>query len=143
MILLDVNVLIYAHRAELPQHARASRFLHGLLEGDDAFAVNGVMLGSFLRITTHHRAFKPPTEMSLALRFLQVLREQTACVALEPGERHWAIFEELCRRPGVRGPLVTDAWIAALAIEHGCELATSDGDFQRFGNRLRICDYLA
>lgn len=142
MILLDVNVLIYAHRAELPQHASGAAFLATLLDGDDAFAVSGVILASFLRITTHHRAFNPPTEMALALSFARVIREHPACVFLEPGERHWTILDELCRLPGIRGPLVTDAWIAALAIEHGCELATSDGDFRRFTPRLSMRGYL-
>jgi toxin-antitoxin system PIN domain toxin len=142
VILLDVNVLIYAHRAELPQHAKSLAFLNGLLDGDDPFAVSSVILASFLRITTHHRAFNPPSPMTQALAFVRVLQDQPACVVLEPGDRHWDILEELCRLPGIRGPLVTDAWIAALAIEHGCEVATSDGDFKRFAPRLKVASYL-
>ena len=142
MILLDVNVLIYAHRAELPQHRAGAAFLKELLDGDDGFAASSVILASFLRITTHHRAFNPPTAMARALTFVEVLKTHPALVLLEPGDRHWAILGELCRLPGIRGPLVTDAWIAALAIEHGCDLATSDGDFKRFAPRLRIRDYL-
>jgi toxin-antitoxin system PIN domain toxin len=142
VILLDVNVLIYAHRAELPQHAPALALLNGLLDGDDAFAASSVILSSFLRITTHHRAFNPPTPMNQALAFVGVLLAHPAYVALEPGNRHWKILEDLCRLPGIRGPVVTDAWIAALAIEHGCELATSDGDFRRFSPRLKIRDYI-
>ncbi len=142
MILLDVNVLIYAHRAELPQHRLAAAFLDGLLEGDDSFALSSVIAAAFLRITTHHRAFNPPTEMTQALAFIRILRENPCCVSLEPEERHWTVLEQLCRLPGIRGPLVTDAWIAALAIEHGCALATSDGDFKRFTPRLRVHGYL-
>jgi toxin-antitoxin system PIN domain toxin len=142
VILLDVNVLIYAHRAELPQHAAGLAFLNGLLDGDDGFAASSVILSSFLRITTHHRVFDPPTPMNAALAFVAVLQAHPAYVALEPGDRHWKILEQLCRLPGIRGPLVTDAWIAALAIEHGCELATSDGDFRRFSPRLRLLDYV-
>lgn len=132
MILPDVNVLIYAFRSDVPQHAESRRWLIGVVEGDAPFGVSPAALGALVRITTNPRAYKVPSEVDEAFGFCEDLLGQPHCHVVEPGERHWAIFRRLCVETGTRGARVTDAWFAALAIESGCEWITFDRDFARF-----------
>jgi toxin-antitoxin system PIN domain toxin len=89
-------------------------------------------LSGFLRIVTHPRIFKPPTPLDIAVDFVAALRSQPNCVLLAPGPRHWTIFLQLCRSAQAHGNLIPDAYIAALAIESGSELISTDRDFSRF-----------
>lgn len=130
MQLPDVNVLIYAHREDAPEHERYAAWLSALVKADEPFALAESVLASFLRIVTNGRIFDPPTPMPVAIAFCQQLRKWPRAVVVAPGERHWDIFVDLCAT--VTGPLVADAYLAAVAIEHGCELATTDSDFARF-----------
>jgi uncharacterized protein len=130
MQLPDVNVLIYAHREDSPEHDRYASWLRGLTESAEPFAVSDAVLASFLRIVTNPRIFDPPTPMETALAFCQRLVDWPRASLIAPSRRHWDVFVSLCR--DIKGPLVADAYIAALAIEHGCELITTDGDFARF-----------
>lgn len=91
-----------------------------------------MVLGSFLRIVTNGRIYRTPAPMKAALGFANVVRDQPNCAEIEPGDRHWQIFCGLCVRADVKGNLVPDAWLAALAIEKGCELVTADRDYARF-----------
>jgi len=136
VILPDVNVLVYAHREEFPRHALFRAWLEDLIGGEDPYALAAVILAGFVRIVTNPRVFDRASTMDDALAFTTVLREQPNCVWIGPDSLHWNLFETLCRQPGIKGGLVTDAYIAALAIEHRCVLATEDGDFQRFQPRL-------
>ena len=90
------------------------------------------MLSGFLRIVTHPRIFDPPSPVEQALAFVEALTAAPNCARLAPGERHWHVFSRLCRDAGVRGNLVPDAYLAALAIDTGSELATADRGFARF-----------
>jgi hypothetical protein len=128
----DVNVLVYAHREELPEHAASRRWLEELVSSDAAFGLADAVLSGFLRIVTHPRVFNTPTPLVDALEFTSALRRQPNRVPLEPGPRHWDIFERLCRESGAKGNLVADAYLAALAIESGCEWVTTDRDYSRF-----------
>jgi toxin-antitoxin system PIN domain toxin len=130
MQLPDVNVLIYAHREDAPEHSRYAAWLKELAEADEPFALAEITLASVLRIVTNGKIFDPPTPMEMAIAFCQRLVELPRAVLIAPSRRHWDLFVELCAN--VDGPLVTDAYLAALAIEHGCELITTDGDFARF-----------
>lgn len=130
MQLPDVNVLIYAHREDAPEHRRYATWLRTLTESTAPFALSEVVLAGFLRIVTNRRIFDPPTPMGTAIAFCQGLVTRPRAVVVAPGRQHWDIFVGLCRR--IEGPLVTDAYLAALAIEHGCELVTTDSDFARF-----------
>jgi hypothetical protein len=130
MQLPDVNVLIYAHREDAPEHERYAEWLRALTAADAPFALSDVVLSGFLRIVTNPRIFDPATPMDAGLAFCQRLVDWPRASLVTPGRRHWAIFTGLCR--GIKGPLVADAYIAALAIEQGCELVTTDGDFARF-----------
>lgn len=132
MLAPDVNVLVYAHRSELPEHAACRSWLEELVNADAAFGLADLVLSGFLRIVTHPRVFRTPTPVGEALAVVSSLREQPNRVPLEPGPRHWSIFERLCRSSRVRGNLIADAYLAALAIESGCEWVTTDRDYARF-----------
>jgi toxin-antitoxin system PIN domain toxin len=132
MLAPDVNVLVYASRTDLPNHEEYRRWLEETAGGEEAFGLSELVLSSFVRIVTHPRVFKTPTPLETALAFAGELRAQPTCVLLHPGARHWEIFERLCREAAVKGNLVTDAYLAALAIELGCEWVTTDRDYSRF-----------
>jgi len=128
----DVNVLIYAHRAESPEHAAYARWLTALATGEEPFGLSELVLSGVLRIVTNPRVFKTPTPVDTALSFVDELLRCPNAVRLRPGERHFAIFARLCEQTGARGKLVADAYHAALALEHGCEWVSTDSDFGRF-----------
>ncbi len=94
--------------------------------------VSDLVLSGFVRIVTHPRVFSPPAPVDRALAFAIALRSQPNAVAVAPAARHWEIFERLCLAVGAKGNLVPDAYLAALAIESGSELITTDRDFSRF-----------
>lgn len=124
MQLPDVNVLIYAHREDAPEHGRYAAWLKALAAADEPFALAEAVLANFLRIVTNARVFDPPTPMATAIAFCQRLVEWPRAVLIAPGRPHWDIFVRLCAN--IQGPLVTDAYLAALAIEHACELVTTE-----------------
>ncbi len=132
MILPDVNVLIYAFRPDTEQHVACRRWLEDVVEGDARFGLSPAVLGAVVRITTNPRAYRMPSPLQEAFGFCDDLLGQPHCQVVEPRERHWAIFERLCRQTGTRGARVTDAWFAALAIEWGCDWITFDRDYARF-----------
>lgn len=132
MLLLDVNVLVHAYREDAPRHAPVRAWLEGLVYSDSAFALSDLVLSGFLRVVTHPRIFTPPTPLEQALEFAEALRSQPNCVVLAPGDRHWSIFTRLCREGDARGNLVPDAYLAALAVESGSQLVSTDRDFARF-----------
>lgn len=141
MVLPDVNVLVYAFRADTENHASHRSYVQGLLEGDEAFGLSSIVLSGFLRVVTHPRIFAMPDSIEDALAFTHTLRGSELAVSVEPGPRHWEIFERLCRDANARGNLVPDAYLAALAIESGCEWITTDRDYARFpGLRWRSAD---
>jgi toxin-antitoxin system PIN domain toxin len=132
MRLVDVNVLVYAHRLDAARHQDYADWLRGLLDGPEPYGVSDLVLSGFLRVVTNPKVFKQPTPMETGLAFVRGLRTQPNCVPVEPGRRHWKIFTELCRGADVKGNLVPDAYLAALAIESGSEWITTDRDFSRF-----------
>jgi hypothetical protein len=133
VILCDVNVLVYAHREDAVNHERYATWLDEALDSEQAYGVSELVLSGFVRIVTNRRMVgAPPATIGEALAFANELREQPNAVLLSPGPRHWGIFERLCRDAGATGNLVPDTHLAALAIEHGAELITTDRDFARF-----------
>lgn|SRR6516162_7625907 len=132
MKLLDVNVLVYAHREDAPRHSDYRNWLQQLLSGPEPFGVADLVLSGFLRIVTHPGIFDPPTDPELALRFVQTIREAAEPVLIGPGPGHWSIFTRLVRESGCRGNLIPDAFLAAIAIESGCTWITTDRDYSRF-----------
>ena len=132
MVLLDVNVLVYAHRQDSPHHHQYLNWLENLINSDHAYGLADLVLSGFLRVVTHPNVFNPPSSMDKALAFVQELRDQPTCTVITPGVRHWEIFSRLCKTAGIRGNLVPDAFLAALAIESGSEFVTTDRDYHRF-----------
>jgi toxin-antitoxin system PIN domain toxin len=132
MVLLDVNVLVYAHRQDSPHHLQYLSWLENLINSDHAYGLSDLVLSGFLRVVTHPRVFNPPSGMEKALAFVEELRNQSTCTIINPGPRHWEIFCRLCKTAGIKGNLVPDAFLAALAIESGSEWVTADRDYHRF-----------
>ncbi|MBM3935128.1 MAG: type II toxin-antitoxin system VapC family toxin [SAR202 cluster bacterium] len=128
----DVNILVYSFREDAVDHGLFKKWLEGLVNGDEAFGMSDLVLGGFLRVVTSPKIFHPPTSIDHALTFVEGIRSSPNCMVVAPGPRHWDIFARLCRTASVKGPMVTDAYLAALAIESGCEWVTMDGDYARF-----------
>ncbi len=132
MILPDVNVMIYAFRSDSAKHLEYRTWLSDVVNGAGAFAVAPQVLSTVVRICTHPRVFKQPSNLQEALAFCSAILECPNATLIVPQERHWSIFQALCITSKATGNLVADAWLAALAIESGCEWITTDGDFGRF-----------
>ena len=133
MLLADVNVLIYAHREDA--HAEHRRFGAWLVEratGPEPFALSVLALAAFVRVVTNPRIFRRPSTLDEAFGFTGQLVRRPNARLVGPGPAHWQLVEDLCRAAGASGKLVADAQHAAVAIEHGCTLVTTDGDFARF-----------
>jgi uncharacterized protein len=132
MILPDVNVLIYAFRGDDPQHPLSRAWLNTIVAGETRFGVSPLTLSALVRVTTNTRTYREPSTFEDAFGFCEDLLGQPHCQVIVPGERHWEVFKRLCIETNTRGPRVTDAWFAALAIEWGCEWITLDRDYARF-----------
>lgn len=137
MLMPDVNVLVYAHRAESRAHQRYSEWLYALATGPEPFAMSESVMHGFVRVVTNSKIFAPASTPKQAFQFLEALISRPTCTVLRPGAGHWNIFQELCQKGDLRGKLVADAAHAALAIETGCEWVTADTDFARFAPVLR------
>jgi uncharacterized protein len=141
MVLLDVNVIVAAMREDAPNHARLKAYVEGLRRAPEPFGLSDLVLSGALRVLTHPRVFNPPTPANAARSYVAALRSSPNAVIVAPGPRHWELFVGLLEQAEAIGNLVSDAWHAALAIEHGCEWITSDSDFTRFpGLRWRRPD---
>lgn len=132
MILPDVNVLLYAFRADSLHHAEYRRWLESIVNGDAAYGMSPHVLSGVIRVATHPRIFARPSRLDEATEFTSVLLDQPHCQMVQPGPRHWSLFLDVCRRANAAGNLIQDAWLAALAIESGCEWITTDRNFARF-----------
>lgn len=132
MILPDVNVLVYAHRRDASDHEAYRVWLESVINAESAYGMSDLVLSGMVRLVTHPRVFKHPSSIADAMTFANQLRDQSNCVAIVPGNTHWRIFSRLCAEANAKGNLVPDAYLAALAIEHGCEWITTDRDFSRF-----------
>jgi toxin-antitoxin system PIN domain toxin len=129
---VDVNVLVYAHRAESPDHGEYRAWLKQVRRDDEPLALSSLVLSGFLRVVTHHRIFRQPTPLATAVDFVRALRSSPNSVSISPGERHWDIFMELCGAIEARGNDVPDAHRAAMAVEHGATWYSADRSFARF-----------
>lgn len=132
MYLADVNVLVNAYHEDATGSPAYRDWLEGVVNSDDAYGVSDHILSGFLRVVTHPGVFDRPSPFDRALEFATALRQRSNAVRVAPGTRHWEIFARLCRQGDARGNLVPDAFIAALAVESGCELVTADRGFGRF-----------
>ena len=133
MLLPDVNVLLYAHFVDsTPEHPEYAEWLIRLATGPDPFALSVLVLAGFVRIATNPRIFDPPSTIDTAFAFVSSLLERPNARVVGPGPDHLAILEKLCRDSAATGKLVADAQHAAVAIEHGCTMVSTDSDFSRF-----------
>jgi uncharacterized protein len=132
MILLDVNVLVYVHRRDSVHHAAMYDWWLDCVSHPEPFAVPSIVFSGFLRVVTFPKIQSRPSTPEQAWRFIEEIRMLPNFLEVSPGPRHWEIFSQLCRAAKATGNLVPDAYLAALAIESGCELITTDRDFQRF-----------
>jgi uncharacterized protein len=129
---VDVNVLVYAHRPESPDHDGHRAWLDRARSERQPLGLPDATASGFIRVVTHPKIFREPTPLALALDFVDALRQSPATVPLQPGERHWAIFSDLCRQVGATGNVAPDAYLAAFAVENGATFMTADRGFTRF-----------
>lgn len=134
MLFPDVNVYVEALIPVLPNHKRSRDWLTQALSGREAVAIWEPVMCSVVRVSTRPKVFEPEVLIEDLISFLQVVRGSPNVVALQPGPKFWTLFEDLIRTHGVAGDLVTDAMIAALAMENDCTVVSSDRDFARFSN---------
>lgn len=132
MTVIDANLLLYAYNSDAPQHDRIAVWLAELLASNEVVALPWVTIWAFIRICTNPRIWDTPRSAKDAFGIIGEWLAQPAVVLLQPGPRHWEILESLVREHQATGPLVTDAVLAALAIENGAFLASTDHDFSRF-----------
>lgn len=132
MILVDASILIYAFDSDSPQHASARRWLDGRLNDTARVALPWPSLLAFLRIVTNPRVMQRPAGMEIARAQVRTWLASPAAWTPQPGERHGEILDAILATPGVHGTLVMDAHLAALAIEHGLQVHSTDSDFARF-----------
>jgi uncharacterized protein len=132
VLLADVNAYVYAHRPESPRAGEHRGWLEAALTGTEPFGVSELVLAAFIRIVTNHRVYREPTPPDVALAFCAAVLDAPSAVPVRPGVRHWPIFAGLCHDVGARGNLVPDAYLAALALEHGATWVTTDRGFARF-----------
>ena len=132
MILLDANLLIYAVNEDAPFHRKAKPWLESTLSGRETVGFSWHVLLAFLRLTTRPSLFLRPLSIEAAFELMADWLEQPSATVVHPGPRHAVILRELLRPLGTGGNLTSDAHLAALAIEYGAELCSSDADFARF-----------
>ena len=132
MILVDANILLYAEDSLHSNHLRAREWWDGQLSGTGIVCLCWTVLSAFVRIGTNPRVFERPLSLEQALARIQSWLDQPCTRVVRPTERHWTVFKQMLTDGQAVANLVTDAHLAALAIEHGCELASTDFDFARF-----------
>lgn len=132
MILPDLNLVVYAHNADAPDHAASRAWWESLLNGTEPIAIPWAVALGFIRLMTHRAVLVRPMPSSLAVAHVRTWFAQPSVEHVEPGPRHLEILDRLLAASGVVGGLATNAHLAALAIEHQCELHSNDADFSRF-----------
>jgi toxin-antitoxin system PIN domain toxin len=132
MILLDANLLIYAVNADAPLNRKAKSWLESALSGQETVGFPWDVPLAFLRLTTRPGLFRRPLAVDTAFDLVASWLDQPSAAIAHPGPRHLQLVRELLRPLGTGGNLTSDAHLAALAIEHGAELCSSDSDFARF-----------
>lgn len=133
---VDVNVLVYAHRADLAEHAQYRSLLERLANDDEPLGLPDAVLTGFARVMTSRRVFTEPTGSAAVWAAIDALLEAPAAAQVRPGERHWPLFRQLAHDIDARGNDLTDAYLAAYAMENNATWLSADRGFARF-QRLR------
>lgn len=136
MFCVDVNVLVYAHRQDLPEHTDYRDLLERLANDDAPLGIPDLALGGFVRVVTNHRIFAEPTGADEAWAAVDALVRAPSAMHLAPGRRHWDLFRQLATDIDARGNDVSDAYLAAYAVENNATWLSADRGFARF-ERLR------
>lgn len=129
---IDVNVLVYAHRADVPQHGDYRRLLDGLANADEPLGIPDSVLSGFLRVMTNRRIFTEPSPEAAVWAAIDALLGAPAVMKLRTGERHWGIFRQLATAIDATGNDVADAYLAAYAVENNADWLSADRGFARF-----------
>jgi len=132
VITFDVNVLVHAYVESSYAHAVCLAAVDDIRAKNEPLVLSHAVTSGFIRIVSNSKLLKPVVPIAEAFLFINVLRAHPGYREISPGARHWRIFQELVEQTGISGPDVSDAWFAALAIEHGLEWWTTDLDFKRF-----------
>jgi len=141
MILVDANILIYAYNPSADRHAAAKQWLETAVAGPVPIRLAWVTVLAFVRIMTHQQVFRRPLSLAEAVGIVDEWLGHPMVSVLDPGDRHWSVLRGLLLDGQASGPLSTDAHLAALAVEHGATLYTTDRDFVRFPG-LKVVDPL-
>lgn len=142
MIVVDVNILIYAHNAGAPQHRVARHWVENAFTGTERIGLPWAVAHGFLRLTTDGPSMMKPFSINEAAAIVDDWFAAPAVTPIVPGVRYWSILRDLMIATGVRGSLVSDAHIAALALENDASVCTTDRDFLRFAS-VRLINPLA
>ncbi|MGD0497600.1 MAG: type II toxin-antitoxin system VapC family toxin [Bryobacteraceae bacterium] len=132
MILVDANLLIYAVNEDAPLHRKAKAWLESAISGSETVALSWNVLLAFLRLTTRAGLLRTPLPVDVALEVVEAWLSQPSVAVIHPGPRHLRVLRDLISPLGTGGNLTSDAHLAALAIEHGAQLYSTDADFARF-----------
>ena len=132
MIVVDANILLYAHDASSPRHPAAVRWLETTFGGSDAVGLALMTVLAFIRIATDPRIYEMPMLTADAVGLVDTWLARTNVHLIGPTERHRRTLSEIAAAGQARGPMTMDAHLAALTLEHGATLATADRDFSRF-----------
>lgn len=132
MILPDLNLILHAHNRGAVSHVAARTWWEATLSSQRPVGLCWAVMLGFIRLSTHRSVFKEPLPVTAACSEVRAWLAQPQVTILEPGQRHAPILFDLLESLGTAGNLTTDAHLAALAIEHQCELCSTDSDFNRF-----------
>jgi toxin-antitoxin system PIN domain toxin len=132
MKIVDINLLIYAINKDTPHHFKAKKWLEDSLSSDEPFGLAWIVILGFLRIVTNGRIMPTPLMPEVAIDLVNDWLQQPPSLTIVPSHQHWSIFKELLMPLGTAANLTSDAHLAALAIEHGARLYSTDNDFRRF-----------
>jgi len=132
LILVDANILLYAEDSLSSYHKKACEWWDDKLSEGESVCLCWTVLSAFIRIGTNPRVFEKPLSLEEAIARVQSWLDQPCTRVIRPTEMHWTIFQQMLIEGKAVANLVTDAHLAALSIEHGCQLASTDSDFSRF-----------
>jgi toxin-antitoxin system PIN domain toxin len=142
MKIVDTNLLVYAYVSALPQHAAAKRWFEQTLGEDESVGLAWISVLGFVRVVTNARIFRVPLRIDRAAAVVDEWLQQQAVELIAPTPRHWPTLRELLVNGQASGPMTSDAHLAALALEHGATIYTTDRDFARFAG-VRVVNPLA
>jgi toxin-antitoxin system PIN domain toxin len=128
----DANLFLYAADRSSPRHELALNWVETALSGTETVALAWSVLLAFVRVATHGQIFVNPLTTAQAFDLVETWMAQPATTVVQPTDRHASVLRRLIEPLGAAGNLVSDAHLAALAIEHGAELCSADADFSRF-----------